>query len=279
VIDFHFMAEEGWIDAHAHVWSDDTARYPLGEGYRKEQMRPARFEPEELLAHARPCGVSRIVLIQMSYYRFDNGYMLDAMARYPGTFGGVAVVDSRRPDAPERMRELKEREVRGFRILAPELSAPAMEAMWECAAREELAICPLINPPELAALEWMCAKHPRTPVVIDHFARIGIDGEIRQADLERLCGLARFPRVHVKVSAFYALGRKRYPYTDLLPMIERLVRAYGAERLMWGTDCPYQVMDGHGYEGSLELVRDRLRVKEAEREWLLKGTAERVFFS
>ena len=169
MIDFHFMAEEGWIDAHAHVWSDDTARYPLGEGYRKEQMRPARFEPEELLAHARPCGVSRIVLIQMSYYRFDNAYMLDAMARYPGTFGGVAVVDAGRREAPERMRELKERGVRGFRILAPEVSAPAMEAMWECAAREELAICPLINPPELAALEWMCAKHPRTPVVIDGF--------------------------------------------------------------------------------------------------------------
>lgn len=269
----------GWIDAHAHVWTDDTVRYPLAEGFRKDQTRPARFEPEELLAHAGPCGIHRVVLIQMSYYRYDNSYLLDAIARYPGVFSGVAVVDAARRDAPERMAELARRGVRGFRIVAAELSAPAMEAMWECAAREELAICPLINPPELAALEWMCAKHPRTPVVIDHFARIGLDGEIREADLERLCGLARFPRVHVKASAFYALGRKEYPYTDLLPMIERLRRAYGAERLMWATDCPFQVLGGHSYAGSLELIRDRLRASDAEREWLLRRTAERIFFS
>lgn len=273
------MADEGWIDAHAHVWTDDTARYPLAEGFRKEQMKPARFEPEELLGHARPCGVHRVVLIQMSYYRYDNSYMLDAMARYPGVFAGVAIVDAARQDAPERMVELKRRGVRGFRIVAPELEAPAMEAMWECGAQQELAICPLINPPELAAIERMCARHPRTPVVIDHFARIGIDGEIREADLERLCGLARFPRVHVKVSAFYALGRKEYPYTDLLPMIERLLRAYGAERLMWATDCPFQVMGGHTYSGSLELVRDRLRASDSDKNWLLRRTAERVFFS
>ena len=35
------------------------------------------------------------------------------------------------------------------------------------------------------------------------------------------------------------------PYTDLAPMIRELGDAYGAERLMWATDCPFQVMKGH----------------------------------
>jgi predicted TIM-barrel fold metal-dependent hydrolase len=47
---------------------------------------------------------------------------------------------------------------------------------------------------------------------------------------------------------------------------------------MWATDCPYQV-DDETYEASLALVRDGLPfLNEAEREAILRGTAERVFF-
>ena len=57
-----------YVDAHAHVWTDDTAHYPLAAGWKKEDMKPARFTPEELLKHAKAAGVDRVVLIQMSYY-------------------------------------------------------------------------------------------------------------------------------------------------------------------------------------------------------------------
>src|SRR6185312_3001170 len=83
----------GAIDAHVHVWTPDTGRYPLAAGFRRDQMLPPSFTPEELFDHARPCGVARIVLIQMSFYGFDNAYMLDAMRRFAGVFSGVAVID------------------------------------------------------------------------------------------------------------------------------------------------------------------------------------------
>ncbi len=59
----------------------------------------------------------------------------------------------------------------------------------------------------------MCSLHSDTPVVVDHLARIGADGVIRDADIRLLCALARHRNVYVKVSAFYALGRKSAPYT------------------------------------------------------------------
>ena len=62
----------GCIDAHVHVWTPDTLRYPLAEGFKKQDMAPASFTPEQLFAHCKPQGVSRIVLIQMSYYKTDN---------------------------------------------------------------------------------------------------------------------------------------------------------------------------------------------------------------
>jgi hypothetical protein len=40
------------------------------------------------------------------------------------------------------------------------------------------------------------------------------------------------------------------------------------------------VQNGHTYKGSVELIRDRLEgVSAADRDWLLRKTAERVFFS
>ena len=56
-------------------------------------------------------------------------------------------------------------------------------------------------------------------MIIDHLGRIGAGpaGTINDADVRRLCALAKHPRVYVKVGAFYALGKKKPPYTDLAP--------------------------------------------------------------
>lgn len=273
------------IDAHVHVWTPDTKKYPLAAGFTVEQMKPPSFTPEELLALARPCGVGRIVLIQMSFYRFDNSYMLDTIKRFPGVFSGVAIVDEKGADPAAAMRKLKPQGVRGFRIhpgqkpIEPWISHPGMAAMWKCGAEENMAICALINPDALAAIDRMCEKYPDTPVVVDHYSRIGVDGTIREEDLKALCRLASHKRTHVKVSAFYALGQKKAPYLDLGPMTRRLLDSFGPDRLMWATDCPYQVQEGHNYLDSIELVRSRFDFLTAgDREWLLTKTAEKVYF-
>jgi len=276
----------GYIDAHVHVWTPDIKRYPLAAGFTPAQMLPPSFTPQQLLAEARPCGVARIVLIQMSYYGFDNSYMLAAMREFPGVFSGVAVIDEKSSQVGDTVRELKKQGVRGFRIHPAKqtvdrwLFSPEMEAMWKLGASEKLAMCALVNPEALGPLDTMCQRHPDTPVVIDHFARIGVDGNVRDSDVDNLCRLARHANTHVKVSAFYALGKKQAPYLDLAPMIRRLLSAFGPERLMWATDCPYQVQDGRTYRDSIELVRSRLDFLTADqRTWLLRKTADRVFFN
>jgi len=276
----------GPIDAHVHVWTPDTKRYPLAAGFRHDEMKPPSFTPEQLFDHARPCGVARVVLIQMSFYGFDNSYMLDTIRRFPGVFAGVAVIDEAAADRTAEMRALAKQGVRGFRIYPRDtpvdrwLEGQGMQAMWRCGAEERLAMCHLVNPNALAAIDRACRKFPNTPVVIDHFARIGTDGQIRDSDVEALCKLAQHRQTHVKVSAFYALGKKQAPYLDLSPLVRRLVDAFGPERLMWATDCPYQVQEGHTYEDSIALVRDRLDfLSDGDREWLLRKTAEKVFFS
>lgn len=278
--------DAGWIDAHVHVWTPDTKRYPISPNFKVSDMQPPSFTPEQLFAHCKPEGVNRIVLIQMSFYEFDNRYMLDSMAAYPGTFSGVGIVDSKAPDVAAKIKALAAQGVRGLRIhpgqgeAASWVTDDGMATVWKTARVNGVAVCPLINPTDLPHVDAMCAKFPGTRVVIDHFARIGMSGSVDPDQLDALCQLARFPDVYVKTSAFYALGKKQPPYVDLLPMIRRLVDTFGADRLMWASDCPYQVQGEHSYAASIALIRDRADFLSAgDKQALLRKTAETVFFS
>src|SRR2546426_7563518 len=119
-----------------------------------------------------------------------------------------------------------------------------------------LVLCPLTNPEAVPALSNMCSPFPRTRVVIDHMARIGMSGPVRDQQVEHFCFLAKLPEVRVKLSAFYALGFRCPHHLDLADLVRRVFEAYGPERLLWGSDCPFQLVE-ETYEDSISLVRDR----------------------
>jgi predicted TIM-barrel fold metal-dependent hydrolase len=273
------------IDAHSHVWSPDIEKWPLAKGQTKADLAPLSFTPEELFKLAEPVGVGRVVLIQHSvYHLFDNSYLIDCAKRMPGRFSIVGMVDEREAHPDKTMTDLLPHGVRGLRI-TPKVSGPkwldssGMAALWKAGGESGQAMCCLIDAADLPGVAAMCAKYPQTPVVIDHFARIGVDGTIRDAEVAGLCDLAKHKRTHVKLSAYYALGKKMPPHDELLPMIRRVIDAFGPERCMWASDAPYQIGPPNTYEASIALIRDRLSgISAGDREWLLRKTAEKVFF-
>lgn len=275
-----------YIDAHSHIWTRDIKRYPLKQGTTLKDLDPPSFTTEELLKTARPEGVRHVVLIaHHTFYGFDNTYMTDAAKEHPGVFKVVGMIDDSQPHPDVAMKKLLAQHVTGFRITpwvrkdAHWLDNSGMKQMWKTASETGQAMCCLINPENLAEVDKMCGDFPDTRVVIDHFARIGVDGEIRDSDLQNLCALARHKNTFVKISAYYALGKKQAPYDDLIPMIRRLYDAFGPQRLMWASDSPYQLVgEGNTYQASIALIRDRIDFSAEDREWLLRKTAERVYF-
>jgi predicted TIM-barrel fold metal-dependent hydrolase len=278
-------AEHPLIDAHSHVWSPDTAKWPLANNKTQADLDPPSFTPEELLKQAHPQKIGRVVLIQHhTYHSWDNRYLIDCAARFPGVFAVTGMLDDTKPSPEKEMKGLLERRVRAFRITSwirkeKWLEGPGMDAMWKMAAETGQVMSCLINPEDLPGVNAMCRKHPDTQVVIDHFARIGVDGEIRESDLKNLLALAAHKKVNVKLSAYYALGKKQSPYEDLLPMIKQVLTAFGPERCMWASDAPYQVVKGHTYADSVALLRDRAGLSAGDKEQLFRKTAERIYFS
>ena len=278
-----------YIDGHVHVWTPDTEAYPISPKYEKSAMKPPSFTPEELFAHCGPAGVGRINLIQMSFYQDDHRYMLDAMARYPKTFAGTGLltdVTAEGAKPAERMAELGDQGLKAFRIGgrsrtdgAGWMRHPNYEALYRLGAERNLILSFLINPADIPEIDRLCTQFPETPVIIDHLARIRAGSETMDADTEALIKLAAHERVYLKVGAFYALSAEGPPYVDLLPLIERVVTAFGPERCMWESDCPYQVQPPHGYTPSVALIRDRAEfLSDSDKEWILTKTAESLLF-
>ena len=277
--------QAGFIDAHVHVWPKFSADYPLDSQYTQADLVPESFTPESILKLCENEFVRRVLLIQMSFFGFDNSYMLDCIQKRPRQFRGVAIIDHDAPDVTERMTDLKQRGVRGFRLYANAANtakwdaSPGIDTMFKTAAKTKQAICLLADPEVLPTIDAMATKYPSTRIVIDHFSRIGMRGPVNPNDLDKLCKLARHRRIFVKTSAFYALGAKKPPYLDLLPMIQQLRDAFTANRLMWGSDCPYQVQGEHSYKASLALIANQANfLSEIEIKAIFGRTADELFF-
>lgn len=279
----------GYIDAHAHVWSDDLDAYPLGPWATRSAMKPLTFTDEQLLAVMRPHGVTRAVLIQHApLHGYDNSYILDCARKRPDTFSVVAMINERTPNLKQRLKVLRDAGARGIRIGPTKhadrtlnvdppnwLNAPGMQRLWQHAAELDVAVCPLLGPAFLPSLDPMCEQYPDTTVVIDHFGHMAMDQPESVAALTRL---ARHPKVYVKASGFYKFGDKRAPYEDVAPMVRVVLDAFGAERVMWASDCPYQLNNGNTFGDAVALIRDGMGLSDPERDMILKGTAERIFF-
>ena len=274
--------DSGFVDAHSHIWTTDIKRFPLRKGVKTEDLNPSKFTAEDLIRIGLTQNVTRHILISHGpYHGYNNDYYIHAASKHPGVFAIVGAMNPGLEHIPDHMRANRKLGITGYRIKPNNdknwLQSDPMKAMWKTGAAENIAMCPLIDPKHVADLAPMCNQYRDTTVVIDHCARIQSQ---HKEELTQLCTLAKLPNVYVKISAFYAFGAKKPPYSEQIPRIKQLFESFGPEKLMWGSDCPYQLENGNTYEASISLVRERLNfISDTDKEWILGKTAQKVFFS
>lgn len=134
----------------------------------------------------------------------------------------------------------------------------------------------LIEPRHFSEVDALCARHPGVSVIIDHFGRVK-PAEAGKPDVDALLALSRHPNTYVKVSGFPVSSEHDWPYSDMSPIVGRLIESYGVERLMFATDFPHIVAQC-GYARGWQIA-DELEpsLSDTEREWLLGGTVSKLF--
>jgi predicted TIM-barrel fold metal-dependent hydrolase len=112
------------------------------------------------------------------------------------------------------------------------------------------------------------------PLIIDHMGALTREqGPAAFANIDLLLALARHPNVFVKTTGAPSNSAEPFPYRDVQPFLRQMYDAFGARRLMWGSDITR--LKGT-YEECLRLFRDELDFLSAEdKEWILgKSLAE-----
>jgi L-fuconolactonase len=261
----------GVVDSHCHV-------------------SPIWFEPvESLLFQMDRYGVERAVLIQM-LGQYENQYQVACATAHPDRLRSVVGIDWTHPKALDQLRRAADLGVAGIR-LRPGSRSPGSDplAIWRVAEECRLGVSCVgtvesFNAPEFADV---IAQVPMLPVVLEHFAGQARPDETEDARAARRKGLllSRFPNVFLKVPGLGELMPRLTPPSDdgslfrpgARVLIDAAVNAFGADRLMWGSDFPV-VASREGYGNALSGCREACaHLPQQARKAIFGETAIRVF--
>lgn len=264
------------IDSHVHVYKRD-----LHHPYAPGQKHPEQDATAEMLIDLmRANGVARTVLIQVIYYLWDNSYLLSVLKRYPDLFHGVCRVNPEDPAAPDHLSHLTEEGCHGVRLSPAAgpagdwIRSPLMPPLWRRCNQLKVPMTILTTALRLPDLVPLIEANPELTVVIDHMADCPVD---RPDLLKLLLDLARYPKVYVKISDLWIVGKQPYPFPDSQDQARRVMDAFGASRVMWSTNWPVSLRE-LPYARIVELYRDHLNfVTPEEHRQILSGTVQRIW--
>jgi predicted TIM-barrel fold metal-dependent hydrolase len=268
------------VDTHVHVVAPDEARYPLHPaGVGSQWYREHPVTAEQFLATANDAGVDRAVLVQaFGAYGSDNSYVLDALRVAPERFVGVVIVDPDDPDAAARLRELAAVPgcwgVRFFGIGGDTgwFDGDAGRTLWSTATDLDLRVVATLLAPDLPRLATMLTLHPGVPVVLDHCGFPDLSDGPPFLGAASVLALADHPGLHLKITSHVLEAAGAYP----AEFVARVAAAFGAERLVWGSDYP-QTHD-RSYADLLALGRAACAsLADRDRDLVLGGNALRLW--
>jgi L-fuconolactonase len=262
------------VDTHVHVVSDDRKRYPqVSDGaYGNAPTVAALGQPEwppltaeQLIGMMGECGIDRALLVQTYFtYHYDNSYMIDCAQRYSGRFQSVSVIDQLAPGAADLLSALVEKDgvkgprmmgARGPGALKDERSFP----LWERAQQLRIPICIGARIEELPDVRIPLERFPDVPVALEHVWGIRI-GAPPYGALKALWDMAQFPNVRLKTAPNNSHAA-REGGADPRRFFETLVAAFGAKRIMWGSNYPAH---WHRYGG----IKERLAIMQEDFSFL-----------
>jgi L-fuconolactonase len=239
------------IDAHQHYWNPERGDY----GWLTPELAPLyrTFGPADLAPLRERAGVSRTVVVQAAQSVDETRYLLD-MARdeasIAGVVGWVPMLDA---DAPALIAELaREPKFKGVRPMLQDLpddnwiANPALKPAVDALIASDLAFDALIFARHVDALTTFIERFPQLRVVVDHGAKPPIrDGSAGwQVWADGITRLGGFPHVHCKLSGLATEAAQGWTEATLRPYVDHLLAAFGAKRLMWGSDWPVLNLNG-----------------------------------
>jgi L-fuconolactonase len=232
------------IDAHQHFWRFN----PVRDAWIDQDMAAIRrdFFPGDLAPVLDACGVDATIAVQADQSEAETEFLLGLAEGNRRVAGVVGWVDLRAANVEKRLEHFSHfKKLRGVRHIAQ------VEADDRFLARAEfvrgighlksfgLTYDILIFPRQLPAAIELVAKLPEQKFVVDHLAKPEIAAKKIEPWAKLMREIAMHPNVYCKLSGMVTEADwKNWKPEDFEPYLDVVVEAFGAERLMFGSDWP-----------------------------------------
>ena len=234
------------IDAHQHFWHPARGDYdwiPKGHPVLDRIYGPADLTP--CLAAG---GVDLTVLVQAAATIAETDYMLGLADASPFVAGVVGWVDFEKvSDGAVLTRLAGHPMFKGVRPLIQDIPDPDWmlrpDIAWAYRAicDHDLTFAALGFPQHLLPFLTLLQRYPDMRVVIDHGMKPRIRDHSPRAFDEWADGMDRIAtqtQAFCKFSGLVTEASPDWTVADLQPYADHLLRVFGPDRLMWGSDWP-----------------------------------------
>jgi L-fuconolactonase len=273
------------VDAHVHLWDEAHTPQPWMTSEHDLIARP--FGPDDLKPLLDRNGVDAVVLVQGACLDSDTDYLFEEAERQPWI---AAVTAWLRLDDPTRARERlvqlgRQPKLRGIRHLIHDerdrhwiMQEPVLECLALLERAEIVLELPVVYPRHFEDVVRLAERFPQLVLVIDHLGK----PPLARADLRgwsrKLRACAQAPNVYAKLSGLNtALTRADWTAKDFVPAGAVAVDAFGAGRVMCGSDWPVALLNGD-YDRVWQTMRQVVSTVAPEHEQaLLGGNAARLY--
>jgi L-fuconolactonase len=275
------------VDAHHHVWDLSVRDQDWITGPELQPLR-RNFTVTDLEPEAWAAGVDRTVLVQTITVPEETPEFLALAAEHDLIGAVVGWTDLTRPGIADELARLRElpggQYLKGIRHQVqgeadPEwLLRPDVRRGLAAVADAGLAYDLVVLPHQLPACVRAAAHHDGLTFVLDHLGKPPIASGQLEPWATALRSLAALPNTVCKLSGLVTEADwKTWSTADLLPYADVTLDAFGAHRLMFGSDwpvCTLAATYGQVADVAAELTT---ALGASERAEVFAGTATRVY--
>lgn len=232
------------FDAHHHLWKVDRGDYHwmspedpcLARDYLVEDLRP----------HLRKAGVTRTIVVQAAATEAETEFLLSLADSTDFIAGVTGWLDLAAPGFPDRLAHFRQHPK--FLAVRPMLQDMADERwilqpqvlrnlghLSDTGIRLEFLTLPRHLPHVLTVLKEV----PALRAVIDHLSKPPIAAGVLEPWATLMARVAEQPHVYCKLSGMVTeADHAGWTPESLAPYVEHVIKVFGTDRLMFGSDWP-----------------------------------------
>ncbi|PAV31205.1 hypothetical protein CIL05_00670 [Virgibacillus profundi] len=238
------------IDSHHHFWK--LSRQDYGWLTEEQGILFQDYLPDDLQPILKKHQIDRTIVVQAAPTLAETAYLLELYHQNEFIAGVVGWINLDSDSFGEKYQQLREN--KGFVGIRPMLQdieddrwllRPRVMENIEKLLHDDFPLDLLIYPRHLPIVLELLEEFPKLRCVINHAAKPDITNGISNFWENHISGISRFENVMCKISGLITeADHRNWKQKDFIPFGEHLLKAFGPNRLMFGSDWPVCLLAG-----------------------------------